>query len=338
VQSYRWFLAVLAAATISAGCGPQPDKTVGPGGPNRVLQIAVIPKGETHEFWKSVHAGAQQAADEAGNVKILWKGPHNERDREGQINIVQDFITQGVNGICLAPIDARALVTYVREAHEEGIPTVIFDSGLDDNSPVSYVATNNYQGGMLAARHLGKVLEGKGGVILIRYNQGSESTEQREVGFLETINKEFPQIEVLSSDQYSGTTPDTCLSKAQDLLTQFQGKVDGVFAVCEPISVGMLQALENDGLAGKVKFVAFDPSPKLVTAMASKKIDAIVLQDPLKMGYLAVKSMLDHLNGKQVEKKIGTGEFVATPDNMNEPDMKKLLNPVQFGDHASTPK
>jgi ribose transport system substrate-binding protein len=331
VKVSRWFIVLLIAVVLSAGCGSQADKPTTSNPSARTLKIAVIPKGETHEFWKSVHAGAQQAADEAGNVKILWKGPHNERDREGQINIVQDFINQNVDGICLAPIDARALVSPVRDAHETGISTVIFDSGLDDAAPVSYVATDNFKGGVLAARHLAKVMDGKGGVILIRYNQGSESTEQRENGFLETLQKEFPQIKILSSDQYSGTTPDSCLSKAQDLLTQFQGKVDGIFACCEPISVGVLQALENDGLAGKVKFVAFDPSPKLVTAMENKKIDAIVLQDPLKMGYLAVKTMLDYLKAVRVEKKISTGEYVATPENMNDAEMKKLLNPVQFG-------
>lgn len=332
MSSRCWFLVLFASASISAGCGSQPDKSATPNGAGRTLNIAVIPKGETHEFWKSVHAGAQQAADEAGNVKILWKGPHNERDREGQINIVQDFINQHVDGIVLAPIDARALVAPVRDANDERIPTVIFDSGLDDATPISYVATDNRQGGVLAARHLAKVMDGKGGVVLIRYNQGSESTEARENGFLETLQKEFPQVNILSSDQYSGTTPDSCLSKAQDLLTQHQGKVDGIFAVCEPISVGVLQALENDGLAGKVKFVAFDASPKLVTAMQNKKIDAIVLQDPLKMGYLAVKSMLDHLKSAPVEKKISTGEYVATPENMNEAEMKKLLNPAQFGE------
>jgi ribose transport system substrate-binding protein len=125
--------------------------------------IAVIPKGTTHEFWKSVHAGAANAARELGNIEIIWKGPLQEDDREGQINVVQDFITKRVNGIVLAPLDAQALVASVKDAKEREIPTVVFDSGLDDpDIIVSYVATDNYNGGSLAARRLAEVLGAKG--------------------------------------------------------------------------------------------------------------------------------------------------------------------------------
>jgi ribose transport system substrate-binding protein len=121
--------------------------------------LALIPKGTTHEFWKSVHAGAENAAKELGHVEILWKGPVNERDVNGQISIVQDFITRDVDGICLAPNSAQALVDVVREAKDRGIPTVIFDSGLADPSlTVCYVATDNYQGGALAARRLAEAM------------------------------------------------------------------------------------------------------------------------------------------------------------------------------------
>jgi len=122
--------------------------------------IAVIPKGTTHEFWKSVHYGVRQAAEELGNVAIFWKGPISEGDREGQINLVQDFITRGVDGICLAPLDSQALLPVVKEARSEGIPTVIFDSDLADDGTekVSYVATDNYAGGALGARRLAEVI------------------------------------------------------------------------------------------------------------------------------------------------------------------------------------
>jgi ribose transport system substrate-binding protein len=195
-----------------AGCDSAPKSGRGGAGEGGKLQIAVIPKGTTHEFWKSVHAGAENAAKELGNVEVLWKGPLLENDREGQINVVQDFITKGVDGICLAPLDSQALIGSVVEARQAGIPTVIFDSGLaDERTLVSYVATDNYNGGVLAARRLAETLVGKGDVILLRYNPGSESTEQREQGFLETLEKEFPGINVLSSDQYSGTTPESSL-------------------------------------------------------------------------------------------------------------------------------
>jgi ribose transport system substrate-binding protein len=329
-----WSL-MMAVALAACGCsdGGSADSSAGSETGGKKYRLAVIPKGTTHEFWKSVHAGAEKAAKEFGSVEILWKGSHLEDDRDGQISIVQDFITQRVDGMCLAPLDSQALVPYVTEAAQERIPTVIFDSALDDESSiVSYVATDNYQGGVLAARRLVEVMEGKGGVILLRYNQGSESTELREEGFLDTLRKEFPQIEVLSSDQYSGTTPETSLDKAQQLLIKFRDQVNGVFSVCEPNTTGMYKALEQEGLAGKVKFVGFDPSPRLIEALREGKLHGIIVQDPVKMGYQAVKTLMDHIQGKQVEKRISTGEVVATPENLDDPEIRTLLHPPLFGE------
>ncbi len=180
------FLALCALCCLpTLGC----QKAPGDG----KLRIAVIPKGTTHEFWKSVHYGAEKAAKELGNVEILWKGPLQENDRQGQITVMRDFVTQQVDGICLAPLDSSALIASVAEAHEEGIPVVIFDSALGDESQiVTYVATDNYNGGQLAADQLVKAMGGKGDVILLRYNQGSESTEQREKGFLDTLKTITP--------------------------------------------------------------------------------------------------------------------------------------------------
>jgi ribose transport system substrate-binding protein len=326
-------LLVSCCLFLLAGC--QPTDNAGPAANGKSAaknyRIAVIPKGTSHEFWKSVHAGAEQAAREAGNVEILWKGPLLENDLEGQISVVEDFITQRVDGICLAPLDSQALVAAVQNAKAEEIPTVIFDSALEDESIiVNYVATDNYRGGELAAKRLAEAVDGKGSVILLRYNQGSESTLQREEGFLAELAKEFPEIKVLSSDQYGGATPESALGVAQQLLLKYRDEVNGIFAVCESNGAGVLGALKNEGLAGKVKFITFDPNAQLIAAMAEGQVDGIVLQDPVKMGYLAVKSMLDHLQNKPVEKRISTGEFTATPENMNEPEMEKLLHPEQF--------
>jgi len=291
----------------------------------------VIPKGTTHEFWKSVHAGAVRAAEELGGVEIYWKGPILENDREGQINVVQDFTTKQVDGICLAPLDSQALIASVSDAKQEGIPTVIFDSALSDESIiVSYVATDNYHGGVLAARELATQLGGQGDVILLRYNPGSESTEQREQGFLDTITGEYPEMNVLSSEEYAGTTPESSLDKAQQMLGKYSGEVDGVFSVCEPNAAGMLGALVETGLAGRVKFVGFDPNPRMVEALREGQMDGIVLQDPVQMGYLAVKTMVAHLRGEEVERRVPTGEYVATRENMDDPEMDKLLHPVQY--------
>jgi ABC-type sugar transport system substrate-binding protein len=175
------------------------------------------------------------------------------------------------------------------------------------------------------------------GVILMRYNPGSQSTEQREKGFLDTLAKEFPSVKVISSDQYAGTTPEGALDKATDLLNKYGDRAAGMFAVCEPNATGLLGAFEKTGMAGKVKGVVFDPNRALIKGLSDGKIDGIVLQDPVTMGYQAVKTMLAHLQGQKVEKRIVTGVYVATRENMNEPQMKKLLEPAQFDGESEKP-
>jgi ribose transport system substrate-binding protein len=244
---------------------------------------------------------------------------------------VQDFVTRGVDGICLAPIDSQALINTVRETRKAGIPTVIFDSGLNDPSLyVSYVATDNENGGRLAAREMGKRLKGKGNVILLRYNPGSESTEMRERGFLETITSEFPDIKILTSDQYGGVSEQSALDKGQQLLLKYGKDVNGIFAVNETSAIGMLRALVEAGLAGKIVYLGFDSSDRMVKALREGTIQGVVLQDPVNMGYQSIKAMAAHLSGQNVENRIPTGEAIATAENMDEPRIHKLLNPEQY--------
>jgi ribose transport system substrate-binding protein len=305
----------VAAATL--GCGKAENS-----GKRR---IAVIPKGTTHDFWKSVKAGALKAGDEFG-VEIVWTGPASEEDREKQVQLV-DSLAGTVQGICLAPIDRTSMVPPVVRAKQGGVPTVIFDSGLEDSSSiVSYVATDNYKGGQMAGDHLAKLLGGKGNVVLLRYAAGSESTEQREQGFLDAIAK-HPEIKVLVENRRAGSGAEKALQESGSILQANQGNIDGVFTVCEPNNKGMLRALENAKLAGEIKFVGFDSDPQFVQAMKEGKMHGIILQDPFHMGYQAVKTMVEHLDGKAVKPVITTGEYLATPENMEEPRMKELLAP-----------
>jgi ribose transport system substrate-binding protein len=305
----------------------------GPGGSspgeNRKFQIAVIPKGTTHEFWKAIHAGAERAADEL-DVEIIWKGPQKEDDRAQQITVVEDFISRGVDGIVLAPLDDRALMRPVRDAARENIPVVIIDSALQGSDYVSYVATDNHRGGVLAARRLAAVLGGRGEIFLIRYQEGSASTMQREAGFLETIEGEFPEITLLVKDQYAGATTETSYQLAENLLSRFPG-VDGIFAPNESSTFGTLRALQESGLAGGVKFVGFDSSPKLIQGLRDGHLHGLVLQNPLKMGYLGVRTMVAHLRGEATEKLIDTGVELATSENMDSPAIRSLLQPENWG-------
>ncbi len=305
-------------------CGQKEQRDGSKDGARR-LQIAIIPKGTTHEFWKSIHAGAVKASREL-DVEVIWKGPQKEDDRAQQIIVVEDFINRGVDGIVLAPLDDRALCRPVQDAVRENIPVVIIDSSLQGEDYVSFVATDNYKGGVLAAKKMGELLGGKGQIFLIRYQEGSASTTKRENGFLDTLTAEFPEVSLLVQDQHTGATTESAYQLTENLLGRFP-EVEGIFCPNESSTFGALRALQESGLAGTVKFVGFDSSPKLVQALQQGHIHALVLQNPLKMGYLGVKQMVYHLRGQEIESLIDTGVYLATRENMDDPDIKALLEP-----------
>ena len=287
------------------------------------ITIAVIPKGTIHEFWKSVHAGAQKASREMG-VEIIWKGSIREDDREEQFQIVESFIAQNVSAIVLAPLDDRTMVLPVLEAKRQGIPTVVFDSDLQGDSHISFVATDNYKGGVLAAERAGELLNGSGKLIVLRYQVGSASNSIREEGFLNTVRSTFPGIEILSDNQYAGPTTEAAYRVSENLLNRYPD-VEAVFAPNEPVTFGCLRALQECGKAGKVIFIGFDTSQKLAGALENGEIHGLVLQNPIKIGYLGVKTAVQHLRGEPMEKRIDTGVVLATPDTMNDPDIRELL-------------
>src|SRR5262245_24482855 len=292
--------------------------------------IAVIPQGTTHEYWKSIHAGAVKAtrdyAAENVRVDVIWKGPLREDDREQQVQVVEGFLTQGVAGIVLAPFDKNALVRPVEEAKRAGIPGVIIASALEPNELLSFVASDNHRGGELAAEEMSRILGGKGRVLLLRYQEGVFSTEQREKGFVDAIAKR-PGIQLISSNQYAGATRDTAKSAMENLLNRYGNDIDGVFTPNESSTAGALLALEDAGKAGKIHFLGFDSSEIFVQAMREKKLDGVVLQNPFRMGDLGVKTIVDHLLGKKVEKRIDTGVTLITPANLDTPQSQQLLHP-----------
>jgi ribose transport system substrate-binding protein len=294
------------------------------------LTLAVIPKGTSHVFWQSIHAGARKAAAELG-VEVIWRGPLREDDRDSQVSEVEGFISRGISGIVLAPLDETALARPVAAAAKSGIPVVIIDSGLKGEGYVSFVATDNEKGGRLGGEHVARVLGGKGKVVLLRYAEGSDSTNKREEGFL-AVMKENPGLEVVSSNQYGGADVESAYKKAEAILSNYKRPdgslaLGGIFCPNESTAFGMLRVLQDNGWAGKVHFVGFDASPKLVQGLRDGHIDGLVLQDPVRMGYLGVKTMVAHLRGQTVEKRIDTGVHLATREVMDQPEMKELLSP-----------
>ena len=295
------------------------------------FQIAVIPKGTTHEYWKSINAGAVKAQRElkaAGtDVAIIWKGPLLEDDREQQIQVVENFVGRGVSAIVLAPLDSKALVAPVEDAVKAGIPVIVIDSALNTTVTSSTVATNNRKGGQIGARRLGTLLGGKGRVIMLRYEVGSASTEEREAGFLDVMKSEFPAVELVSTDQYGGATRETAYKASQNLLNRFGSRVDGIFACNESTASGMLLALREQDLGGKVRFVGFDANEQLVAALKQGDVQGLVVQDPVKMGYLGVMTAVAVLRHQKVEPLIDTGVGLVTRDNMNDPAVSALIHP-----------
>jgi ribose transport system substrate-binding protein len=327
---------VLAALAVSIACSGGPGSSGGAGsgaGSSPAagkLQIAVIPKGTSHVFWQSIHAGAVKAAREVG-AEVIWRGPLREDDRDSQVSEVEGFVSRGVDGIVLAPLDDSALVGPVTSAMRSKIPVVIIDSALKGDDYVSFVATDNRKGGRLGGEHLAKVLGGKGKVVLLRYAEGSASTNEREDDFLAAM-KASTGIQVVSSNQYGGADVESAYKKSESLLSNYKKpdgslSIDGIFTPNESTSFAMLRVLQDNGWAGKVRFVGFDASDNLVKGLASGQIDALVVQDPINMGYLGVKTIVAHIKGQPVEKRVDTGVRVATKENMESPDMKDVIHP-----------
>jgi ribose transport system substrate-binding protein len=308
-------------------------------------RIAVIPKGMTHEFWQSIHRGAVRAAADlkaSDNliVDIIWDGPLRERDALAQIRIVDRRVSTRVDGIVLAPQHSQTMVAPVQRAVEQGVPVVIIDSGLEHPElTIKYVATDNRNGGRLAAKRLLQTLRAEGKtaprIVLFRYAVGSESTEQREKGFEEVIDAEIerqkaagePPMSWASRDKYAGATKDSAMREASPLLHQFRDAagnplIDGIFCCNESSAEGMLDSLASLGLEHAVKLVGFDAGEPLMQAIAAGTIDALVLQDPYRMGYLGTWTLVQHLRGFDVVTEpdphyLSTGEFIITKENVS---------------------
>jgi ribose transport system substrate-binding protein len=339
MRQYFWVGFTVLMGLLLAGCG-------GPSKQEYKYRIAVIPKGLTHEFWQSIERGAKRAGEDLTgkgiSTQILWDGPLKENDTLEQISIIDRNIAKGVSGIVLAPQHSETMVAPVERAVKEGTPVLIIDSGLKNQEIiVQYVATDNYHGGELAAEHLLKVLADQGKpaprIILFRYQPGSESTDQREKGFEDVVNRTIeeqqkngkPTITWLSKDQFAGATKDTARRAAEPLLSSLRDKgIDGMFAPNESSASGTVDALRSLDLNKKLRLVGFDSSAPLLQALREGDIDGLILQDPYRMGYLGVWNLVQHLEGYKIEPKVmSTEEYVVTKDNLDDPKTRELFDP-----------
>jgi ribose transport system substrate-binding protein len=309
MKRYLWAAALLLA--LLSGCNRE-HKSV----------IAVIPKGNADLFWQSVHAGAVKAGRETG-VDVLWNGPASEADYTVQIQIVDAMINRHVDAIALAPTDRQALVTVVERAAGRNVPVVIFDSAIDTQRFVSQVATDNYKAGQMAAERMGKILDGKGKVVIIAVKPGAASTEAREKGFEDAIHQKFPGIQILDK-RYGMAMVAQAMTVTENILAGHPD-LDGIFASNESSTIGAAQAMR--GRAGKIKLVGFDWSPTLLEDLSSGLLDSLVIQDPFKMGYQAVMAAVKHLQGEAVTKVVDLEPRLIDRENLNAPDVQAQLHP-----------
>ena len=286
--------------------------------------IGVVPKATSHLFWVSVEAGAMAAGRDLG-VEVEWNGPTTEIDFSRQIEIVDSMIARHVDGLALAAQDRTALDASLDRAAREGIPVTVFDSGVDSTNYMTFVATNNYAAGEMAARKLAELIHGKGSIAMVLHVPGSFSTMERERGFDEAMAKQFPQIHTVAK-QYGMSDRSKAMAAAENILTAHPD-LDGIFASTEPSSVGTALALKSRGLAGKIKFVAFDASEGMIEDLKGGTIDSLVAQDPFRIGYEAVETLVDKLHGKTPPKRIDLSARVITKADLDKPDIQALLNP-----------
>jgi ribose transport system substrate-binding protein len=294
--------------------------------PQQKLKIAVIPKSNTALFWKLTHAGAKLGAVGLGGVEVVWRSPEMENDIARQISIVDQCVAEGVSGIALAPLDNNALVESVAKAAKKNIPVLIFDSalmGTPGKDFISFVSVDNKNAGYLAGDHMAKLLGGKGKIVMLRYMVSKSNISDREEGFLEAIAK-HGGIHLIEKNHFvSGTADeaaDECM-KMEDKIKQ----ADGVFCSYEQSTMGMLTALRKLNLAGKVKFIGFDTPASAIEALKKNEISALVAQDPTRMGYLCVKTIVDKVRGKKVPPRIDTEVRLVTRENLNKPEIQKLF-------------
>ena len=286
--------------------------------------IGVVPKATSHLFFVSIHAGVDAAAKEFG-VDILWNGPREETEYSRQIEIVDSMIARHVDALAISATDHSALVQPVQRAMQAGIPVSVFDSGLDLSGYVTFVATDNYAAGQTAARRLAELVHGKGKVAELMHKPGGMSTVDRERGFEQVMAKEFPAIQIVAR-QYGMADRAKSRDAAEDMLTAHPD-LDGMFASAEANSIGAVQAIKARGLSGKVKLVTFDSSDMHIQALKDGTIDLMLVQDPYRIGYEAVRSLVMKLSGQTPTHQIDLKVHEIRKPDLDQPDVQALLFP-----------
>lgn len=300
-----------------AGCGRDSTPLIG-----------VVPKATSHLFFVSIHRGVDQAARDFG-VRVEWNGPREETEHTRQIQIVDAMVARRVDALAISATDERALAAPVERAIAAGIPVTVFDSGVNVDAYVSFIATDNHAAGCEAARLLAGLVGKRGDIAMLMHKPGGTSTNLREQGFAETLAREFPALR-LAAHQYGMSDAARARAAAENILTAHPD-LAGLFASSEASSLGAIQAIRSRGLAGKVKLVTFDTSDAHVAALRDGTIDVMLVQDAFRLGYEAVGSLARKLRGETPERRVAIPARAVRKPDLDDPDVRRLLTSPPLG-------
>jgi ribose transport system substrate-binding protein len=324
-------LALVAAAACAqvreSGGGGEAQGGGGGKGANAPVELAVVPKAIGFDFWEQVRIGAECAANKAGGqVDVQWDGVTAETDVSGQVNLLQNFITQGVDGLVYAATDAKVLYQVTKSAKQQGVTVVNVDSGTNPQpKDVPVFATDNVAAAKRVPDLLAKELgEGGGKVAFIPFQQGTLTNEQREEGFKEGL-KQHPELKLVA-EQSSQSNQNIGLQVTEDILTA-NPDLDAIFAANEPGVLGAAEAVRNAGKAGEIVIVGWDAASEEVQGVREGVITALVVQNPFRMGYDGTNAAVKMVRQGVQVKGQDTGATIVTKDNLNKPEVQSLLNP-----------
>jgi ribose transport system substrate-binding protein len=290
------------------------------------IHLAVIPKSVGLDYWTKVHSGAECAASQMRGVNVTWNGVTDETDVVGQLNLLNNYIAQGVNGLVYAATDATAMTQVSTGAAKAGIKVVSIDSGTTPQpANVPLLATNNIAGAKLAVDQLAKAIGPAGGKIaIIAFHAGSQTNDQRVQGF-EAGLKKHPKLHLVGT-QYSQNDYNTALTVTANVLTA-NPDLKGLFAANEASDIGAVQAVRLAHMAGKVKIIGWDTSPDEVKGVQEGIVSGLISQDPFRMGYDGVRAAAALVRHQSKPRSENTGVVMVTKSDLHNSKVRQFVSP-----------
>jgi ribose transport system substrate-binding protein len=321
-RSFGVAAGLVAAALAFSGCAAGGDGGGGEGGDGGKPYIALVSKGFQHQFWQAVKEGAEQAAEEF-DVEITFEGPDTEADVDQQLQQLQTALDKGPDAIGFAALDSQAADPYLQQAQDAGIPVIAFDSGVESDIPVTTAANDNKAAAAEAAKQMVELVGGSGKIALVVHDQTSVTGIDRRDGFVDYIEENAPDIEIVDI-QYGGgdQLKSTDLAKA---ILQANPDLKGIYGSNEGSAIGVVNAVTELGLEGKLTVIGFDSGQAQIDAINDGLMAGAITQNPVGIGYETVKAAVEALDGKELPKTIDTGFFWYDKTNIEDPEIQAVL-------------